>query len=175
MTRKTFGNCIHVRDIWYTRVLCPFHFCRFIFTARKRSLGQGYVFTRVCYSLHKGGREVPGQVPPPPGRYTPQAGTPPGRYTPGQVHPPRQVHPLAGTPPPAGTPTSKYTPRQVHPSPLWQVHPQAGTSPRQVHHLGRYTSWAGTPSLRQVHPPNNACWDTFNKRAVCILLECILV
>ena len=25
------------------------------------------------------------------------------------------------------------------------------------------------------HPPRNACWDTVNKRAVRILLECILV
>ena len=45
-----------------------------IFTARKRSLGQGNIFTPVCHSVHRGG--VPGQVPPgqvhPPGRYTPQ-------------------------------------------------------------------------------------------------------
>ena len=39
-----------------------------------------------------------------------------------------------------------------------QVHPRAGTP-----------LWAGT------HPPGNVCWDTVNKRAVRILLECILV
>ena len=40
--------------------------------------------------------------------------------------------------------------------PPGQVHPLAGTPP-----LGRYTC--------------SACWDTVNKRAVRILLECILV
>ena len=41
----------------------------------------------------------------------------------------------------------------------------AGTPP-----LGRYTPfWAGTPP-----PGYNACWDTVNKRAVRIPLECIL-
>ena len=59
----------------------------------------------------------------------------------------------------AGTP---HPPEQVHPR--GQVHPLPG----------RYTpSWVGTPP-RQVHPCN-ACWDTVNKRAVRILLECILV
>ena len=38
-----------------------------------------------------------------------------------------------------------------------QVHPQAGTLP------GRYIT------------PASACWDTVNKRAVRILMECILV
>ena len=37
-----------------------------------------------------------------------------------------------------------------------QVPPLAGTPPRQVHPLGRYTSWTGTPwqvhTPRQVHP-----------------------
>ena len=94
-------------------------------------------------------------------------------YIPGQVHPPagtpQQVHPLlAGTPwagtPPAGTPPSRYTsqpgrytPRQVPPG---QVHPPA----RQVH-----PPQTGTPPL------HSACWDTVNKRAVRIPLECNLV
>ena len=51
---------------------------------------------------------VPGQVTPPPGRYTrytPYTGTPPwGRYT-----------SPAGTPPKAGTPQTGTPPRQVHP------------------------------------------------------------
>ena len=42
--------------------------------------------------------------------------------------------------------------------------PQAGTP-----------LWAGTPR-GQVHPPgHSACWDTVNKWAVCIPLECIFV
>ena len=148
-----------------------------IFTARKRSLGQGNIFAPVCHSVHRRGawagtplgRYTPRQVHPL-GRYTtlagtpPQAGTPPpGRYMPpGRYTPyPRRVYPWAGIPPLAGTPPSRYTPWQVHP--LWQVHPPAGTPP------GRYTPLAGTP-LEQC-----MLGDTGNKRAVRILLECILV
>ena len=89
-------------------------------------------------------------------RYTPLAGTPPGqvtplgRYTPLAGTPPGRYIPQAGTPPWAG----------IHTPPPW-----AGTPPRQVHPLGRYT------------PPQEQCMlgDTGNKRAVCILLEFILV
>ena len=54
--------------------------------------------------------------------------------------------------------------------------PRAGTPPGQVHPLGRYPPWAGTPP-GQLHPPREQCMlgDTGNKRAVHILLECILV
>ena len=79
---------------------------------------------------------------------------------PGQVHPPGQVpHILqAGTPP--GTPP-RYTPRQVH--------PLAGIPPGRHTQPGRYT-----PPTRY-SPYHSACWDTVNKRAVRIPLECILV
>ena len=92
-------------------------------------LVQGYVFTGVCDSVHRGGA-VPDQVPPqtryspldqvhPPGtRYTPGPGTPPRtRYTPQPGTPPDQVHP---TPPPRTryTPLGPGTPPdQVHPPP----------------------------------------------------------
>ena len=69
---------------------------------------------------------------------------------------PGQVHPTAGTPP-----------GQVHPragAPPGQVHPQAGTP-----HWAGTPPWVGTPP-RQVHPH-----PMVNARAVCILLECILV
>ena len=61
---------------------------RFIITARKRSLGQGNIFTPVCHSVHRGGSTWPG--------------TPPGtRYTPpDQVHPPRTRY----------TPQTRYNP-----------------------------------------------------------------
>ena len=49
-----------------------------------------------------------------------------------------------------------------HPSP-W-----ADTPP------GRHPSWASTPTWEDT-PLSSACWDTVNKRAVCIPLECILV
>ena len=80
------------------------------------------------------------------------AGTPMSRYT-----------PWAGTPP-----RGRYTPGQVHPPAGTPLSPQAGITPP-----GRYTPQPGTPPGR--YPPSSACWDTVNKRAVRILLECILV
>ena len=70
---------------------------RFLVTVRKRSLGQGNIFTPVCYSVQGGGT---------------WAGTPHGRHTPWQVYSPGQVHPA----------WQLHTPGQVHP--LRQVHPQ---------------------------------------------------
>ena len=115
--------------------------------------GKVIFFAPICHSVHRRGylgRYPPGRVPAL-SRYTPQAGTSHYVGTPtGQVHPPGryipgQVHPPAGTPP-----------RQVHPP--GQVHP------RQVH-------------PRASAPPPERCMlgDTCNKRAVSILLECILV
>ena len=72
-------------------------------------------------------------------------------------------NPQADTPP---TPLGRYTPKQVHPLGRYtprQVHPQ------QVHPLGRYTP------LGKYTPDCSACWDTVNKRAVRIPLECILI
>ena len=46
--------------------------------------------------------------------------------------------------------------------PSWAGTPPGQVHPGQVHLPGRYT-------------PSNACWDTVNKPAVRILLECILV
>ena len=52
----------------------------------------------------------------------------------------------------------------VHRGSTWAGTPLGRYTPQQVHH----TLQAGTPL-------GNACWDTVNKWAVCILLECILV
>ena len=66
-----------------------------IFTARKRSLGQGNIFAPVCHSVYGGGSTWVG---------TPQAGIPPWAGT-----PPRQVHlPWPGTPPWSGTPPATH-------------------------------------------------------------------
>ena len=117
-------------------ILIAFLLINFIFTARKRSLGQGNIFAPVCHSVHRGG--VSRQV-------HPQAGTPPGQaQPPGQVNP-RQVHPLGRYTPQAGT-----LPRHVLPG---QVSPWTGTpTPRQVNPLGRYTPRQVYPP-GQVHPP----------------------
>ena len=68
-------------------------------------LGQGYVFTRVCDSVHRGGvcPIAYWDNPPPPG---PEAGTPLGADTPSTVHAGRYGQQAAGTHP-TGIPLNK--------------------------------------------------------------------
>ena len=124
-----------------------------IFTARKRSLWRLYFYTCLSVILFTGGWGV---LVPLHGGIHPRAGTPPSRYTPILAGtPPGQVHPPAGTPPSqAGTPPGQAGT------------PWAGTPPGQA---GTPPGQAGTPPL------HSACWDTVNKRAVRIPLECNLV
>ena len=84
----------------------------------QRSCGQGYVFTRVCDSVNRGGspgrENPPGQVDPPGTRQTPpdQGEPPPG---PGRTPRTRQTPPGPGrTPPGADTtpPGSRHPPTQ---------------------------------------------------------------
>ena len=134
----------------------------YIATGRKRSLGQGNIFAPVCHSVHRGG--YLGRYTPQAGTPQPQAGTPPGQVPLWQVHPsgrytPPGRYPSGQVPPPlVGTPPGRS------PSPWVGTPPQTGTAP-----LGQ------VPQPGQVQPPGNACWDTVNKWAVRILLECILV
>ena len=75
----------------------------------QRSCGQGYVFTRVCDSVHKGGLRA-GRIP--------RA----GRTPPGRENPPAERTPQAGrTPPPPGKHTPAYGQRA------------AGTHPTGMH------------------------------------------
>ena len=141
-------------------------------TARKQSLRRLCFYT--CLSVHRG--EYLGRYPPGT-RYTPGRYTPPGSGTPpwDQVTPPDQVHPPQ---PPPGTrytpPGIRYTPTGPGtPNPQWdQVHPDWD----QVQSTGtRYIQspmGPGTPP-----PPREQCvlGDTGNKRALRILLKCILV
>ena len=117
----------------------------------KRSFGQGNIFTPVCHSVHRGGREYLTRYPPPPRD---------------QVHPPRdQVHPPGTRYTPPGT---RYTPPGPGTPPWGQVHPPGTryTPPPRT----RYTPPApGTP------PPGCKLRNTVNDRPVRILLECILV
>ena len=140
-------------------------FTRNIITARKRSLGQGNIFTPVCHSVHRGeylGRYPPGPGTPPRTKYTPQdqvpppgPGTPPRTrytsrdkvhplktsYTPqDQLHPPwDHVHP----PQTRYTPGTRYTTRD-------QVPPRPGTPPGAVH-AGRYGQQAGGTHPTGIH------------------------
>ena len=88
----------------------------------QRSCGQGYVFTRVCDSVHRGGspgRENPpglGEPLPRAGRTPPGQGeNPPGADPPWNRHPPgAETFPL---PPRAETPPGADSPRSRHPPP----------------------------------------------------------
>ena len=123
-----------------------------IFTARKRSLGQGNIFTPVRHSVHGGGGTWAGN--PPVTKYTLLGpGTPPRD----QVHPRDQVQP----------------PDQVHPSdqvqPPDQVHPSGPGTPSGT----RYTPWTRYTPKDQVHPPGPGTpprpgtpWDQVHPRAV---------
>ena len=150
-----------------------------MFTTRNE-VGQGYVFTGICDSVHKGQEYLTRYTPPGPGtpqdqvqaplapaRYPLGPGAPPGtRYTPsgpGTPHRTRYTPPGPGTPPrtrytPLGT---RYPPGPGTPPRTRYTPPGPGTSPRtrytpqdQVHPLGPGTSPSGpgTP-LDQVHPP----------------------
>ena len=155
-----------------------------------------YFYTCLSVILFTGGKgEYLGRYPPGPGT-PPRPGTPPGtRYTPQD-----QVHPHSSPPGPGTPPQDRYNPRpgtnpqdQVHiprtrytplgpgtpMSPQDQVHPQDRYTPRTRYTPARtrYTpqDQVHTPQ-DQVHPPEQCMLgDTGNKRAIRILLECILV
>ena len=105
------GGCIPA----CTEADAPPAMALFIFTARKRSLGQGNIFTPVCHSVHRGGGLPQCML----GYHPTTAGT---RHIPWSRHPPDQAPP---TPP--GT---------RHP-------PGPGTLPPGAEHAGRYGQRAG--------------------------------
>ena len=98
----------------------PFHLTSHLSCYRpQRSCGQGYVFTRVCDSVHSGGlqaeRTPPGQgEPPPPTRQgEPPLGADPPSSPPHGAAPPTEQTPRAGRTPPPGQgepPPGKHTP-----------------------------------------------------------------
>ena len=94
----------------------------------QRSCGQGYVFTRVCDSVHRGGlpqcmlgycHPLPGRRPPR-RRHPPKKEAPPWKENPQEGGTP-QGHPQGGTPQEGGTPL----PRRPTPPP----HQEGGTPP----------------------------------------------
>ena len=106
-----------------------------LFTGRKRSLGQGNIFTPVCHSVHRG--KYLTRYPLGPGT-APRPGTPPWD----------QVHPLGpGTPPwdQVHSPGTRYTPQTR--SPLGPGTPQPGT-PRT-----RFTPWTRYTPPGPGNPP----------------------
>ena len=114
-------------------------------------LGQGYVFTGMCDSVHKGGVCLSACWDAPPG-----SRHPPGTMPPGSRHPPEQ------TPPPR----SRHPSRSRHP-PVSR-HPLEQTPPEETPSTADTPPGADTPPI--------ACWKiTVNARAVRILLECNLV
>ena len=122
---------VHTNGVYcYVRALYLFS-SSYIFTARKRSLGQANVFTPVCHSVYGGVCPTPLDADPLPGLDRP---------------PP---------PPDADPPGVGQTPPGCRPRPRVGKTPLDATPP---------------PGVGQTNPT-----DTVNKRAVRILLECILL
>ena len=123
-------------------------------------LGQGYVFTGMCDSVHRG---VSASV---------HAGIPPGsRHPPWEQTPPRSRHSHEETPPGSIPPGSKPPHKQTPPgadTPLGSDTPQS-RPPLRRHPLGANTPLGVDP------PAQSMLGDTVNARAVRILLECNLV
>ena len=118
-----FGVPNQIRDVFFTQLIVSIEFV----TARKRSLGQGNIFS-VSRILFTWGEYTPEQVPLWAG--IPWAGTPPGQVHPLGRYTPGQAHPQAGTPP-----------GQVHP-PWIGTPPWAGTPPWEIRAtIGRYASY----------------------------------
>ena len=122
-------------DMGGVETRAPFRTNSLHFYRPQQSCGQGYVFTRVCHSVHRGGspgREDPppaGRTPPRTRQTTPRAGrTPrPGRPPPQDQadHPPAGRPPGPGRPPPPpGKQTAEYGLRATgtHPSGLHSCH-----------------------------------------------------
>ena len=129
-----------------------------IITARKRSLGQGNIFTPVCHSVHRGGL---------PSRRPPGKEAPPGRETSlGRRHPPARETPLGWRHPPwQGDPPGRRHPRQGDPP--GRRYPPGGRHP---------LPWeGGTPPSRETPRKESPPPRRLLLRAVRILLECILV
>ena len=135
----------------------------------QRSCGQGYVSTRVCHSVHRGGG-VSGQAPQT--RQTPPAGrTPlePGRPPPaGRTPRTRQTPPLAGRTPRQGEPPGPGRPPQQG-----ELPPGPGRHPPSTENPPR--PGRPTPQDQADTLPGRRLQHTVNERPVSILLECILV
>ena len=132
-----------------------------IFTARKRSLGQGNGFTPVCHSVHRRGDLLP------PHRQTWGLGRPPQMQTP--LGRPSGCRPpwVGQTPPGWADPSGLGRPPWMQtPLPLG-----VGQTPPDADPLGLGRPTRCRPPWGWADPPS----DTVNKRAVRILLECILV
>ena len=123
----------------------------------QRSCGQGYVFTRVCDSVHRGVC-LSACWDAPPRSKPPSGGDPPGGDTP----------PLEETPPGGDTPALEETPPGGDTPP--GADPPGADPPSGGDPPGGDTSPAGDTPLEETPP-----WHTVNERPVRILLECILV
>ena len=80
------------------------------FLRRATKLGQGYVFTGVCDSVHRGGMGLPQCML----GYHPQSRHPPSKTPPGSRHPLEQTPPWSRHPPRADTPPEQTPPGTEH-------------------------------------------------------------
>ena len=115
----------------------------------QRSCGQGYVFTCVCDSVHRGGLRA-GRTPPQQGDPSPLAGR---TNPPGQEEPPRdQTLPWQGEPPP-GRENPPWAGRTPPPGtrPPWQGEPPPGTRPPDGKQTPPYGLQAAGTHLTGMH------------------------
>ena len=116
--------------------------CRLTFLPPANKVCEGYVFTPVCHSVHRGG----GGLPNPPPRCRPPPDADPLQMQTCHAHPHAYPPPSRCRPP--GCRPAMHTPMHAPPPPPMQT------------------------------PPPPSCGilrDTVNKRAVHIILKCILV
>ena len=101
----------------------------------QRSCDQGYIFTRVCDSVHRGGLRA-GRTPPGPGRHP---------LSPDQADPPRQGEPppdQADTPPRTRqTPRAGRTPPDQADTPPRKQTPEYGLRAAGTHPTGMHSSF----------------------------------
>ena len=102
---------------WVTLTLCILTQLHYYYRPQ-RSCGQGYVFTRVCDSVHRGGCLPQCMLGYPPGADTPQSRHPPRADTPPEQTPPQSRHPQEQTPPIPLTPPGSRLWHMVNEQPV---------------------------------------------------------
>ena len=119
-----------------------------IITARKRSLGQGNIFTPVCHSVHRGVCLSACWDTTPQTRHSPR----PGTTSPDQAPPPRPgTPPTRHIPPGAGIPPGVDPPRRA----CWEIRSTCGhyASWNAILFSESFTRWFGCEVERAMSSP----------------------
>ena len=118
----------------------------------QRSCGQGYVFTRVCDSVHRGGGGLPQCMLGDP----PEGGTP-GKEAPQKKAPPWEGDPLEGDPPPQEGGPREGDPPEGDPLPPLE----GGLPPRRRPPKGGPPRRRSLPGIRSMSGRYASYWNAF--------------